>query len=111
MKDINYILLTYNKYFPEDKLFYIRQKFEEMDDEKAQFIFSMEFKDPIMALILSLVCGVLGIDRFYIGDTMLGVLKLITCGGLGIWTIIDYFLIMNATKEKNFEKLSAFVIS
>ena len=44
-------------------------------------------------------------DRFFIGDTGLGIGKLITCGGLGIWTIIDWFLIMNATREKNFERL------
>lgn len=111
MQDINYLLMSYNKYFPEEKLYYIRQKLEAMDEEKSQFIFSMEFKDPMMALILSLVGGGLGIDRFYIGDTTLGVLKLLTCGGLGVWALIDLFLIMKATKEKNFEKLSAFLIS
>jgi hypothetical protein len=35
----------------------------------------------------------------------LGVAKLLTCGGLGIWTIVDWFLIMERTKEVNFEKL------
>lgn len=35
----------------------------------------------------------------------MGVGKLITCGGLGIWWIIDIFLIMNATREKNYERL------
>ena len=43
------------------------------------------------------------IDRFMIGDTGMGVGKLLTCGGLGIWTIIDWFLIMGATREKNME--------
>ena len=36
-----------------------------------------------------------------LGDTGLGVGKLLTCGGLGIWTIIDWFMIMPATREKN----------
>lgn len=57
-----------------------------------------------MALILSIVAGGLGIDRFYIGDTDLGIAKLLTCGGCGIWMIIDYFLIMKVTKKKNLEK-------
>jgi hypothetical protein len=40
-----------------------------------------------------------------IGDTGIGVGKLLTCGGLGIWTIIDLFLIQKATKEKNMQKI------
>jgi TM2 domain-containing membrane protein YozV len=48
---------------------------------------------------------VYGIDRFYVGDTTMGVLKLLTCGGMGIWTVIDWFLIMDAAKQKNAEKL------
>ncbi len=36
-----------------------------------------------------------------IGDTGLGVGKLLTCGGLGIWSIVDWFMIMGATREKN----------
>ena len=48
-------------------------------------------------------------DSFYIGDTGLGIAKLLTCGGCGIWTIVDYFLIMKRTKEKNFEKLMSLI--
>ncbi len=32
--------------------------------------------------------------------------KLITCGGLGIWAIVDWFLISDATRQKNYEKLA-----
>jgi TM2 domain-containing membrane protein YozV len=44
-------------------------------------------------LILSILLGGLGIDRFYLGYTGLGILKLITGGGLGIWWLIDIILI------------------
>jgi TM2 domain-containing membrane protein YozV len=46
------------------------------------------------ALILSILLGGLGVDRFYLGYTLLGVLKLITGGGLGIWWLIDIILIL-----------------
>lgn len=46
-------------------------------------------KTKTTALILSILLGELGIDRFYLGYTGLGLLKLITVGGFGIWWIID----------------------
>ena len=52
-------------------------------------------KSKVVALILSIFLGELGIDRFYLGYIGTGILKLITCGGLGIWWLID--LIMIAT--------------
>lgn len=54
---------------------------------------SKEGKDWIAALILSIFVGQLGVDRFYTGYVGLGILKLLTLGGCGIWWLIDVILI------------------
>ena len=50
-------------------------------------------KSKKTTLIISILLGELGIDRFYLGYTKLGILKLITGGGFGIWWLVDIYLI------------------
>lgn len=51
----------------------------------------------VLTLIMSIIFGSIGVDRFIMGHVGLGILKLITLGGCGIWWIIDIVLI--ATKH------------
>ena len=48
-----------------------------------------EGKSQLIALILCIFVGVLGIHRFYLGYTKEGVIQLLTAGGCGIWSLID----------------------
>lgn len=92
--------------FPGEKLMLMKNQLEKVDDNKLMVIQSIPYKDPTTILIVSILIGGLGIDRFMLGQTGLGIGKLLTCGGMGIWWLIDLFLISQATKDLNFQKFS-----
>ena len=101
---VDAFIMANGKFFPDYQVAAIRDMLLAADDSKWSMLQVMQFKDPTICLIISLFAGSLGIDRFFIGDTGLGIAKLITCGGFGIWTIVDWFLIMGAARDKNMQK-------
>lgn len=103
----NYIIIN-QKYFPGDKILFLKERLYAMDEQRFSMLSTIELKDPVVILIISIFLGGLGIDRFMIGDIGLGVLKLLTFGVFGIFTIIDWFLISGRTKEKNFNQVMMF---
>ncbi len=66
----------------------------------------MEQKSYTTALILSVLFGGLGVDRFYLGFVGLGLLKLFTGGGFGLWWLIDIiFIATRNLKDSNGNEL------
>lgn len=106
---VDMFIMTNAKFFESHQINVIRERLISLDDSKWPMISTLQLKDPTTILIISILAGSLGIDRFMIGDTGLGVGKLLTCGGLGIWAIIDWFMIQGATREKNMQKLQQFL--
>ena len=102
---VDMYLMTNQKYFPAEKIMYLKDKLKNVDDDKFSMISTIELKDPTTLLLISLFVGGLGIDRFMLGDTGMGVLKLLTGGCCGILSIIDWFSIQNKARELNFNKV------
>ena len=89
------------KYFPAEQVQYIRQRIEALPEAQVQLLYTLSFQDPTMMLVISLFGGSLGIDRFILGHVGLGVGKLLTGGG--------WFLIMDATRQANAQKLYSLI--
>lgn len=102
---IDQFIIANSKYLPAGKIAYIKEKLRNANEQKLTLLHSFDFKDPVVLLIISIFIGSFGIDRFMLGEIGLGVLKLLTAGGCGIWTIVDWCTIMNKTKEHNFNEL------
>ena len=107
---VDMFFLSKNGYFPPEQVMSMRERMLEMDDNKAMMLQSIGFKDPTVVLIISILVGELGVDRFMLGDVGLGVLKLITLGGCGIWWLIDVILIMKKTREYNAFEFNKYAI-
>jgi hypothetical protein len=51
-------------------------------------------KSKVIAGILQITLGGFGVGRFYLGDVGIGLAQLFTCGGLGVWSLIDGILLL-----------------
>ncbi len=66
-----------------------------------------EPKSWMVALLLSFFLGGFGVDRFYLGYTGLGIAKLLTLGACGVWSLIDFIMIiMNKLPDANGQPLA-----
>lgn len=102
---VDMFIMTNQKYLPAEKIVFVKQKLMEADESKFALVSAVDFKDPTTILLVSIFLGTLGIDRFMLGDTGLGILKLLTGGVCGVMTIVDWFTVSKKAKEVNYNNL------
>ena len=72
-----------------------------------QIIYDKPQKSYVVTLLLSFFLGFLGIHRFYTGYIVIGIVQLLTLGGCGIWSLIDYImLVSNKFKDSQDQPLA-----
>ena len=83
-------------------------RLEKIPDDKITTLALVELKSPVIGLILGLLFGGLGIDRFYKGDIGLGILKFLSIFIVigWIWIVVDWFLVYKGIQRDNFMKLN-----
>ena len=102
---VSNFLVANSRYFDIYKLAEIKNALLKIDESKWNNLEKISYKDPTLHVLISLSGGMIGLDRFFLGDIGLGIGKLITFGGCGLWTIIDWFMISSSAKEKNYNTL------
>lgn len=103
---LQYLLINADKFKTAD-MFHLRQILMDLPQAQQFCIQGIALKNPIVTLILSLLLGAFAVDRFYIGDLALGVIKIILvfCVIGWIWVVLDWFLTYQKTKQINFCKI------
>ena len=102
---VDMYIMANQKYLPAEKMVYVKEKLMTADEHKFALLSTVEYKDPTTILLVSLFFGSFGVDRFMLGETGMGILKLLTGGLCGILTIIDWFGVQKKARETNFNNL------
>lgn len=99
---INTFLAINAENFSPIQLQTIKEKLEQLDDDKLLLISSLSYQKPSTMLLISIL---LGWERFWMEDITLGLIKILTAYGCGIWWIADMFTAKKRAQKYNFEKL------
>ena len=107
---VNQLMAQYQSQIPKNMVVLFRQKLERAPEEAFDQMIALPMKNPTTVLLLSIFLGGLGIDRFVVGDTGLGVCKLLFGWlTLGIWPFVDIFCSYRKAKRKNLDTLLMYI--
>ncbi len=102
-ENINAFVAAKGDWFDASVLESVKTKLAGLSETSFTAAINEDYRDPDQMLIWALV----GIDRFFLDDTVMGVIKVVTGGGFGIWWIIDLFSIKKRTLAYNYDLLMA----
>ena len=106
------LISTWQGKIPNTQAFALQKKLEECDESDLNALSMVRLKEPFVGLLLGILLGFLGADRFYKEDIGLGVGKLLLSVSIiglfvvWIWVIVDLFLVYDGIKQDNYRKIA-----
>lgn len=106
---INLWLMSNQDKLPSEKIGILKANLEKVDETKFDGIMTIELKSPMTIFLLAWFVGWLSLDRFLLGSTGVGIARLLTLQGIGIWWLVDLITAMKRTREYNYKKISNYI--
>jgi serine/threonine protein kinase len=104
-QELNLFFITKQDYFPKELVHFMKEDLVSVNNNIYHAISSFEYKNPNTMFWAAFPGGIFGIDRFLLGETGLGILKLVFgVVTYGIWVIVDCFTIKKRTRKYNYER-------
>lgn len=93
-----------SKFFKEEQISILRNAMTDAPDSKYDIVRTTKLRSP--AAMTAIAIFFPGFEKFFLGETGKGLLKLFTLGGFGIWAVIDWFKTSGHTKSYNYNKVA-----
>lgn len=90
---------------PSEKVGQLKSMLDKTDENKVEALMGLELKSPMTIFLLSWFVGWLSLDRFLLGSVGVGIARLLTAQGLGIWWLVDLITAMKRTRYYNYTKV------
>jgi TM2 domain-containing membrane protein YozV len=102
-RSVDLFVGMHHEKFNAGDLFYVKKVLTDLDDSKSGYVHGITFQEPTVILLIAVFFG---LERFFLGQIGLGILKLITLWGFGLWWFIDIFTAKSRTRKYNLDKFN-----
>lgn len=100
-QEVESFIFENEKFFNQENIPEIKRVLSLCDEATFEEVKKIRLLNPSVIQLVSVFLGVFGIDRFIVGDLLMGIIKLLTCGIFYIGWIVDIFKIKKSARFRN----------
>jgi TM2 domain-containing membrane protein YozV len=102
---VNMWLMANQDKLPSEKIGMLKSSLDKVEESKIDALMGIEFKSPMTIFLLAWFVGWIALDRFLLGNVGVGIARILTLHGFGIWWLVDLITSMKRTREFNYNKV------